>query len=639
MATNVNMLLQSAQFSDLSTFLRARDTREAIAAYILDEGSELTFFDKFPGLVYKEFRLEEAVGDVIKLRFFNMTRGVGLPGPFKTSRQLAGSEAMTRSHYRQELMSVGVHRYAVALDNIIDKKVLPQQLVAHTFAMMTSWWAERDDTDTFLTLFRDFPSYVSEVQNLTNTEIQERLYPLFGQGTYNGIGSAPDYIFAGSGTKNDIEPGATVTGFKSAAAGDRVGLAGTDTLTDTFIQALGDYLEQQMGTMPIEYSGVAPFYGLIADTADVKNIFKNSSATLVTNIKAMTRNNDGGNEIFKKNPIFTRNIEHLYNVRIFKWGPISPLFGASGDISENAKDGKQDKGQLSVSIRKGLRGTPINPQAKIIAAAVGGETITGQSLWTGGDLNTSTWSEGRGNGSVATNYWLYLSNGAEHFPYFDGTATIGAQSYNQIDAGYLNITDPTKGAGGANGATYGSVDGSGYYGRMQVGQGATATTRWKLVYAGPVYSGTIDVGSNNDQASYVSDAYKLRVISLHRWNPGTGAFDAANTRDTDWAAFKTFLGINAGTKSIDISANYMSRAYQYNRRVHCFDTIRSLIYGRDLIYKVVGQGAEYNEETRDYGAQTGKGLTVVQGKKIVTDAQGLVSNYAIVLFARPPITI
>jgi hypothetical protein len=633
------MLLESLQYSDVSSFLRARDNREAIASYILDEGEQLSFFDKFPGLVYKEFRLDEMVGDLIKLRFYNVTRGVGLAGPYKPTRQLTGSESMSRSAYREETMSFGVHRYAVAIENIVDKKILPAQLVSHVFGMIATWWAEQDDMDTFTTLFRDYPHFVSEVQNLTSTEITERVYPLFGRGTYNNVNALPQYIYAGDGTKGDIEPGTAVTGFKSIANGDKKGLATTDTLTDTFIQALGDYLEQQLATMPIAMDGGAPFYGMILDTADVKNIFKNSSSTLIANIKAMVRNSDGGSDIFNKNPIFQRQLEHLYNIRMFKWGPIAPLFGSSGDIAENKKDGTPQKGQLSTSIKKGLRGTAITPQAKVLAAAKGAEAVTGLSTWAGGDIKTSVWTQ-RGVGSTATNYFLFLSCGATHFPYFDGGAVYGADSYNHVDAGYINVTSAALGAGGADGATYGAApDGSGYYGRAQIGSGATATTQWKIVYKGPLYVGTIQVGNNNEQFTFADDAYMLQIIGLHRWNAGTSAFDAANTRDADWATFKAFLGINASTKVIDQAAAFQTRTFQYNRRVHMFDTVRTLVYGKDLIYKVVGGGAEYNEETRDYGAITGRALTVVQGKKVVVDAQGLISNYIVVCFKRPMVTL
>lgn len=635
MTDTAKMLMQSLQYSDLSTFLRARDNREAIASYILDDGETMSFFNQFPGLVYKEFRLDQAVGDLIKIRFYNVTRGVGLPGPYKSSRQLAGSESMSGAAYREETMSVGVHRYAVALENIIDKKVLPETLVAHILGMMASWWTEQDDVDTFCTLFRDYPPYIAETTTLTSTEILERVSPLFGRGTYNNVNAAVQVIFAGAGTKTDIEPGAAVTGFKSLAAGDRVGLADTDTLTDTFLQNLGDYMEQQMGAAPIAYEGLSPFYGLIIDTADEKNIYKNSASTLVANLKAITRNNDSGQEVYKNNPVFTRQLAQLYNIRMFKWGPMAPVFAASGDTAENDKDGKIMKGQESVSIKKGLRGTPINPTAKILAAAKGGETVTGLNVWTGGDAPDSN---ARGPGAVATDYWLFLSCGANHFPYFDGTA-LGNDSINACDSHYLNITDATLGVGGANGATYSTVNGAYSYGRFQVGQGSTATTRWKVVYSGPIYSGTIQIGSNNAQFTFIDDAFRVKILGLHRWNAGTSAFDAANTRDADWATFKTFLGINAGTLVIDNAAAFQTRQYQWNRRAHLFDTVRSLAFGRDLIYKIIAGGSEYNEETRDYGAMTGRSMTIVQGKKVVVDAQGLISNYAMVVFKRPPLTI
>lgn len=57
----VNMLLESAKYDDLSSFLRSKDNREAIAAYVIDEGHHDTFFSNFPELMYQEYQIDQMV--------------------------------------------------------------------------------------------------------------------------------------------------------------------------------------------------------------------------------------------------------------------------------------------------------------------------------------------------------------------------------------------------------------------------------------------------------------------------------------------------------------------------------------------------------------------------------------------------
>jgi hypothetical protein len=57
----VNMLLESAKYDDLSSFLRSKDNREAIAAYVIDEGHQDTFFSNFPELMYQEYQIDQMV--------------------------------------------------------------------------------------------------------------------------------------------------------------------------------------------------------------------------------------------------------------------------------------------------------------------------------------------------------------------------------------------------------------------------------------------------------------------------------------------------------------------------------------------------------------------------------------------------
>lgn len=55
------MLLESNKYENLSAFLRARDNREAIASFIIDEGHQSTFFNNFPQLVFQEYGLDKTI--------------------------------------------------------------------------------------------------------------------------------------------------------------------------------------------------------------------------------------------------------------------------------------------------------------------------------------------------------------------------------------------------------------------------------------------------------------------------------------------------------------------------------------------------------------------------------------------------
>jgi hypothetical protein len=539
----------------------------------------------------------------------NMTMGNGVPGPAKTGHQLSGNEALSRTGWRTTTLTFGVHRYAVAIENIVDKKVLPTNQISYILQSTSKWWTMQDDLDSFFTLFRDFPHYVSEVDGLTSTEITERVYPLFGRG-FNDVTAKVDVIYAGDGTKGDIEPGTAVTGFRSVAVGDKKGLVPTDTLTDVFIDSLSQYISNSLMMPAIAVEGDRPFYGLVMEQQDMINIFKNSSTGIVKTLSDISGLHEVSPEVTSEHPIFTRMLGELYAIRFVKYA----MIGKKVDPKLQAPHTFTD---FDNTVYEKLMGLAIKPEAKVLAAATTGETVSGLTIWSAGYLKSGLV---RGVSSVASTYQIFVSEGAKFFPYFDNTA-IGADSVNHIDSGLY--------AGGAASNTF--------LGRMQIGQGATATTRWKIVYKGPVYSGALNVGTNDAINTFVSDTYKLEIVGLHRWNPDTGNFDATSTLAADWAAFKAFLGINAGTLVID--QTLLDRKYQFNRRVHMFDVVRTMVYGKKLIYKVNGGGAEFNQELRDYGAFTGNGLNVVQGKKLVTSGQGLLNNYAVVCFARPPITM
>jgi hypothetical protein len=592
MSEKLNMLLESAKYSDLQSFLRERDNQAAVASYILDEGNEISFFNKFPGLVHHEYDLSSGVGDVIKINQKNFTRGVGLPGAYKSSRQLSGSEAMTNAAFRQEKLSVGMHRYAVALENFIDKKVLPSDHIKHVFDMLSLWSSQQDDIESFSTLFRDYPAFYAEQNSISGTSETDRVDALIGRGTFNNINSAPDVIYAGT-NKVDIEPGT-------------YGLANADTLTDTYLEYLNDYCSQEIGMPPLSLKEEIATYGLICSQTDVNNFYDNSTTKITTDLKTAFQGKGWDN------PLYNNILANYGGISLWKYAPIAP---------------KDRLNALApyLSIKKGLRGTALNPTAKVLAYAAGGETVTGLSIWQGGDFSATP--ADRGAYGAGTNHYLFLSNGGEHFPYFNGGVTVGANSINKFA-----VTATIAGY------TYCTVAENGLVGRLQLGQGVTATTRWKVLYTGPVYVGTLQIGTNNDQWTFVDDVYRIQIQGIAQYNSSTGFFNAV-VDDAGLAAYvtslKAFLGIT--TNVINVSSAYQTRTYQRNRRAHLFDTIRSIVYGSGLLYKVTAGGATYAEETRDYGAITGRGMTVVNGKKVVTDAQGLVSGYAIAVFKRPPL--
>lgn len=594
---DVKMLLESAKYSDLQDFLRARDSGEILAQYLIDQGNQVNFFNNVPGLIAYQTDLSKGPGDTIKVKQGNIVTGVGLPGPASATRQLAGSEAKGSMAFREQKVSVGIHRYAVAMDRFdkgLSKDLLPAELQKQIFASLAVWWAATDDYDTFCTLFRDYPTYYSEINSISgDAESMLRMDSLVGRGTYNNVATAPEVIMPNS--KTDIEANAGGTGLVDA-----------DTLNDTFLISLQEYCEQTIGMPPITMEDEKAVYGLFCEQSDISYFVTNSSAGFSSNLLE-SFSGKGLNS-----PVWTKVFADYSGIRFFKWGAFAP------------QDNKNIIANFN-SIYKGLRGTPLNPTAKVLAYAAGGDTITGLSEWEGGDIAT------RGIGVTATDHFLILSQGATHFPYFDpgGSTSVGVDSINKLAVGGTQAA-----------YTYCTIASGDLAGRLQLGQGVTATTRWKIDYVGPVYVGTILIGSQGGETSFIDNAYRIQMVGIHQWNNGTGVFDAA-VNDAGVAAYitslKAFLGIT--TNVINITSGYRTRTYEQNRRAHLFDTVRSMVFGSGMMIKVNAGGANYAEENRDYGNTEGKGMTVVQGKKINVSAHGLINSYAVVAWKRPAKTI
>jgi hypothetical protein len=62
------------------------------------------------------------------------------------------------------------------------------------------------------------------------------------------------------------------------------------------------------------------------------------------------------------------------------------------------------------------------------------------------------------------------------------------------------------------------------------------------------------------------------------------------------------------------------------------------LIGKDLIFDadILG-GQKVEQEKRDYGAVTGRGMTMSKGKKIAINPDGVIRNYCIVIFKRPAV--
>jgi hypothetical protein len=405
--------------------------------------------------------------------------------------------------------------------------------------------------------------------------------------------------------KTDIENATAATGLRDA-----------DTLSDVFLRKLNSFCQNIIGMDPIAMEDSLANYGLIVDQSDINFLRANSSSTLEDKIKTAFQG-QGWNS-----PIFKNVIIDLEGIRLFKWDPIA------SNASKNALSPANSQ-------YKGLRGTALYPMGRILAAAKDGDTVSGLKVWGGGDIAGT-----RGIPTTGTSgYYLLVSNGAKNFPYFSpgGSATIGKESLNKFAVtsteAALDTCDLTAGK---------------YAGRLQIGEGTTALTRFKVLYTGPIYVGSLKVGTPfGGNRSFVEDVYKLKVEAIATWDNENAKFNdyvavnadmdgAGNGTDTYWDALVAFLGIDSTTNVINQAASYNNFTYLKNQRIHMFDVVRSIVFGRNILNEAIGgNGLNYATETRDYGAVTGNALTAMIGRKVATNVQGLVTSYAIVAFKRP----
>jgi hypothetical protein len=254
-----------------------------------------------------------------------------------------------------------------------------------------------------------------------------------------------------------------------------------------------------------------------------------------------------------------------------------------------------------MSINKHLKGSPYEPRAKVLAAARGDQTITDLKIRDRGAYDLTTPANRAGLDGLTTTYNLYLSYGATDFPYFDmgGSVTIGASSYNShlVTAGEAALA-------------YSGVAQNDVAGRLQIGEYDTAGGKYKIIYTGPVYVGSVQLAANKTKYANVQSVYRIKIEALYTWSGAARVLVDDAGIAAAFATLKTFLGID-GTNHIITGGVYGGLAFAKNRKVHIFNTIRTLLVGKDLIFDAdILKGQRVEQERRDYGAVTGWGMTI-----------------------------
>ena len=595
------MIQSSKNYSGttLETFLRGLDNRAALGRYVMDTAAKKTFFGNLPGVMSKKVSDNDRVGDIVYIdEKFNMVwGGPGLPGPFKQTRQLSGNEDVVNAGYRRDKMTAGMHRYAVAIENFLQTDLLPQQMMGFIKGSLSAWATNIQDNDTACTLFRDYPYYFAELDGLTATEIDERVLSIFGRGTFNDIEASPLLIMPNGVT--DIE-----------------NLAATDTLSDVFVRYLQQFADQELGMKSITMEDGRPFFGLIIGDPDVQNFYDNSSAQFTSTL----------NEAFQgsqwNHPLFKKFIGEFAQIRFVKYGWLA------------ANDGRDEFADRA-STYKHLMGTVFEPISKVLAAARGDELLPDLITRDRGAYSLTNPGLRSGLDGDGDNYSLYVSMGATDFPYYEGSkgagtgsTTVGAESYNKFTLTAAECAN-----------AYCPLSSGDVVGRMQIGEGDNAGDKWKVCYTGPVYVGTMQMAPNKSKYGQVQKIYRKKIVALYTrdgaaWNLVSNANIA-----TEFGNLKTFLGLDASNK-IQYGTIYSGVTYQRRRKAHVFNTIRSILFGEMLMYDLdLLKGSTLKMEERDYGALTGRGMTMGRGRKLMTAADGAIRNYAVVVFKRPSMLI
>ena len=304
-----------------------------------------------------------------------------MPGPYMSTRQLAGNESIIDAAYRRDRMMCGIHRHAVAKEVILQTELLPTEVTAQLVSSLGVWATLQEDNDVSCTLFRDRPSYSAEVDGLTSTQVDERVNPLFGRGTFNDVFSDPTLIMPNGVL--DIEA-----------------LTSTDTLSDVFLEYIQRFCDQELG-MP--YGKLAeslrPFYSLIVGDPDIMNFFRNASSTFKTDMNSAFFGKEWNH------PIFTKYVGTYGKINLMAYGWMANMDG-------------RDEFAEHMSVYKHLKGSPYEPIAKVLAACTGAETVTDLRIRDRGAYDLTTPAARAGLDGHASTLNLFVSMGATDFPYF-----------------------------------------------------------------------------------------------------------------------------------------------------------------------------------------------------------------------------
>ena len=96
------------------------------------------------------------------------------------------------------------------------------------------------------------------------------------------------------------------------------------------------------------------------------------------------------------------------------------------------------------------------------------------------------------------------------------------------------------------------------------------------------------------------DVYRLKIVGLYTWDGQAWTLVNDGGIAAAFAALKTFLGIDT-TNHIVVGAAFGGITYMKRRKCHIFNCIRSLLYGKDLIFDAdILKGQKVEQEKRDY---------------------------------------
>lgn len=593
----VNMINNSAVFTGSTTqdFLRSLDAPQALARYILDQASGQSFFEQLPWVIMKTESANDRVWDIVYIdEHYNIVwSGPWLPWPYQQSRQLAWNEAQMGAGRRRDKMTAWLNRFAVATENFMESKLLPNDVQAYVKTMLTNWATEIKDTNFAMTVFRDYPYYYAETDWLTSNQINDRVESMFGR-WFNDVDAATTVIMPNGVT--DIE-----------------NLADTDTLNDVFVRSLQQYADQELWVKSLTMKDDRPFFGLIVWDPDIQNFYENASTQFISTM----------NESFQQtkfdHPLFKLVLDEFANIRFFKYGWL-----AENDWRNVYAD--------FTSVYKNIMGNYFYPMARVFAAAKWTETIPDMSTRARGAYDLANPSLRNGLDWNGNSYNLYLSLGAKHLPYFAwanyvGSTVVGKDSYNKF---MLTSTECANAYCGLNAGEF--------VWRLQIWEWDAAGSKYKIHYTGPVYCGTIQMAANKTRFGQAQDLFRLRVTALYTWDGAARQLVSNANMSTEFDTLRTFLGIDPVSHKATIGWIYGWLEYQKRRKAHIFNTVRSILFWEALVrYLDLLWSSNLQSETRDYGAVSWFGITIWDWRKLVVSADGSLRSYAVVIFKRPPL--